>query len=216
MKNAILTGATGMIGSIVLKACLESSEIGMVTSISRRPSGVTHPKLKEIIHTDFKNYQSIQQEFANQDVAYFCIGVYTGQVPRDKFREITVEYTAAFAELLKQQSPSASFCFLSGQGADPTEKSRVAFAKDKGIAENAIMKLNFPNTFIFRPGYIYPVEARAEPNFSYRLMRFLYPVVNKIAPKMSITSEQLGQAMFSLGLSGAGRLVLENEAIKTA
>jgi len=203
-----------MIGGIVLKACLDHPEIKQVTSISRRTVGINHAKLKEIIHADFNNYEGLEQEFADKDMAYFCIGVYTGKVPRDQFREITVDYTIAFAELLKQQSPAATFCFLSGQGADQTEKSRMMFAKDKGIAENALIKLNFPATYIFRPGYIYPVEARTEPNFSYRMFRWLYPVMNKMAPKLSITSERLGQSMFKAGLSGAQQMILENEDIK--
>ena len=151
MKNVIITGATGMIGGSVLDMCLESQEIVKVTSIVRRATGKIHEKLNEVIHKDFLDYSSIENHFENQDICYFCIGVYTGAVPRDKFREITVDYTKVFAELLRQKNEKTSFCFLSGQGADTTEKSRVAFAKDKGIAENILKELDFANLHIFPP-----------------------------------------------------------------
>lgn len=214
MKNILLTGATGMIGKIILNACLKSNDVHQVTSISRKTTGLEHPKLIEVLHKDFNNLSTIEKHFTNQDAAYYCIGVYTGQVPRDKFREITVDYTIAFADMLKANSPEVSLCFLSGQGADRSEKSRMMFAKDKGIAENHLISKEFKALHIFRPGYIYPVEPRNEPNLSYRIFRFLYPVMKKLAPKSAITSERLGLAMFHAGLYGTELETLENEDIK--
>lgn len=214
MKNAIITGATGMIGSLVLKHCLESSEIGKITSISRKPIGITHPKLEEIIWKNFLDFANIHDKFANQEVAYFCVGVYTGQVSKEKFREINVDIPKAFAQKLKEKSPNATFCFLSGQGADQTEKSKIQFARDKGIAENKLLKLGFQQTYIFRPSYIYPVQKRKEPNFSYRLMRKLYPILKNIFPKYTIKSTVLAEAMFLAGLNGNSKSILENEDIK--
>ncbi|MBN1352122.1 NAD-dependent epimerase/dehydratase family protein [candidate division KSB1 bacterium] len=99
MKNAIITGATGMVGSLVLKECLSNSEISRVTIISRRSTGIKNEKLVEVIHSDFTNFTDIEGYFKNQDIAYYCIGVYTGAVPRDEFRTITVDYAKAFAEI---------------------------------------------------------------------------------------------------------------------
>ena len=203
-----------MIGNIVLEACLESNEIGKVISISRRSCGVTHPKLVEVLHKDFNDYTNLTAHFQNIDVAYFCIGVYTGQVPDDKFREITVDFTKSFADALKTGSPTAKFCFLSGQGADQTEQSRTSFAKYKGIAENYLLQKDFGSLYIFRPAYIYPVEKREEPNLMYRISRRLYPLLKKVFPSTVITSVTLGQAIFKAGISGAEKVVLENEDIK--
>ena len=214
MKNVLLTGATGMIGKIILDACLKSDDVHQITSISRKPCGVEHPKLVEVLHPDFSDLSGLEQHFTNQDAAYYCIGVYTGQVPRDKFREITVDYTIAFANMLKEHSPEATVCFLSGQGADRTEKSRMMFAKDKGTAENYLIKKDFKALHIFRPAYIYPIEPREEPNLSYRIFRFLYPVLKNIMPNSAITSERLGQAMFHAGLYGTELETLENADIK--
>lgn len=214
MKRVIMTGATGMVGNLVLEYCLESDEVEQVTSIVRRPSGKDHAKLVEVVHQNFLDYSDVEDHFKGQDICYFCIGVYTGTVPRDKFREITVDYTREFAKTLHQHSPGAAFCFLSGQGADSTEKSRIMFAKDKGIAENLLFRQGFSRVHSFRPGYIYPVVARKEPNFSYKFMRALYKPVSAIYPNIGLTSEQLATSMFTVGLQGGDQKIYENKEIK--
>ena len=214
MKNVIITGASGMIGGLILQECINSPEIGKITSLVRRSCGIEHEKLREVIIDDFTDYVGHEEHFKNQDIAYYCIGVYTGAVPRDEFRKITIDYTLAFAEFLKQHSPNATFCFLSGQGADQTEKSRLMFAKDKGTAENYLASMEFGQTYIFRPAYIYPVTPRKEPNWAYDILRAIYPVLKAIYPNGVITSTQLARAMFQIGLKGAGKIVLENEDIK--
>jgi len=214
MKNAIIVGASGMVGSIVLRECLASDQIAQVTSITRKKSGINHPKLVEIIHNNFLDYSSMAEQFKNHAAAYFCIGVYTGQVADAEFKKITVDFTKVFADALKKNSPNATFCLLSGAGADQKEKSRIAFAKYKGMAENYLISKDFEQLYILRPGYIYPVEKREEPNIAYRIYRRLYPLMNRLLPSAAITSERLGKAMFHAGISGAHKAVLENEDIK--
>lgn len=134
------------------------------------------------------------------DVAFFCLGAYTGTVPDDEFRRITVDYVVEFARALFAENPDATFCLLSGQGADRAEKSWIKFARYKGMAENALLKVGFPRVHIFRPGYIYPSTPRTEPTISYRVFRVLYPVLRRIYPNMGISSEDLSQVMFEVGL----------------
>jgi len=216
MKNVIIAGATGMIGGLVLDHCLKSPEIGKVTIIVRKPKGISDSKLTEVVHSDFNNYSAVEEHFNNQDIAYYCIGVYTDAVPRNEFREITVDFTKAFADTLKQNSPEATLCFLSGMGADRTEKSRAMFAIDKGIAENYLLKQDFNQLYMFRPAYIYPITPRKEPNLSYRIMRAAYPIFNIIYPNGSLTSVELASAMFRCGLHGWTEDTLENRDIKKA
>lgn len=214
MKKIIIAGASGMMGGIILREALNSPEVEKVISIVRKPSGQKHAKLEEIIHSDFNDYSKINHHFQNQDTAYFCIGVYTGAVPDDKFKMITVDFAKSFGDAVKQNSPQAILCFLSGQGADLKEKSRMSFARYKGMAENYLMSLKLGGLHIFRPGYIYPVEKREEPNLAYRIYRKLYPVLNKLMPSSAITSEQLAKSMFRAGLNGTEKIILENEDIK--
>jgi uncharacterized protein YbjT (DUF2867 family) len=88
-----------------------------------------------------------------------------GRYRTAEFHRITVDYTVEFSRVLRGSSPGAAFSFLSGNGADPTGRSRLAFARYKGEAENAVLAAGFPHVYLFRPAYIYPVELRNEPNF---------------------------------------------------
>lgn len=215
MKNVIIAGATGMVGQLVLEECLQRPDVAKVTSLVRRRTGNTHPKLVEITVADFLDYSALEKYFKDQDIAFFCIGVYTGQFPPEEFRKITVDYTKAFAETLRRNSSKTSFCFLSGAGADPSGKSRMQFARDKGVAENFLSSLGFSSLHIFRPGYIYPVTPRKEPNFSYRIFRALYkPLFSWIYPNIGISSVQLAQAMVDAGFNGHEKQVLENKNIR--
>ena len=214
MKNILIAGSSGMIGNLILNLCLTNRDVEKITLVNRKPLGIKHPKITEVIHSDFINYESIKSVFKNQDICFYCIGVYTGQVPTVEFIKITIDYTKAFSDCLKEGSPQATVCFLSGQGADRSEKSSVLFAKAKGIAENYLLSLKFPHTYIFRPGYIYPVEPRIEPNTFYKIIRLLYKPLSFIYPNIGLTSLQLAQKMIDVGLFGNDKDTLENKDIK--
>ena len=154
---------------------------------------------------------------SDQDAAIFCLGTYTGSVSDEQLRRITVDYTIQFTRVLRACSPDAAFSFLRGSGADPTGRSRMAFARYKGEAENVLLAAGFPRVYIFRPAYIYPGEPRKEPNFSYRLMRAIYPAFRLLFPDQAIRAAELGQAMVDLSISAKGQsrsLVLENRDIR--
>lgn len=213
MKRVLIAGATGMVGSLILQDCLSSEEIAAVQVLGRRPLELSDPKLSESVLTDFVDYSGHEKAFQNVDIAFFCIGVYTGQVSDAQFAEITIDYAVAFARALHQNSPDAVLCFLSGAGADRTGKSRMAFAKYKGIAEQEISDLNLKAFYTFRPGYIYPVQKRKEPNIGYRIFRTLYPLFKLLGKNASITSAELAKAMIVAGLQGAPQEILENRDI---
>jgi uncharacterized protein YbjT (DUF2867 family) len=213
MKRILITGATGMVGSHLLDYCLESSEVSEVISLQRRTNDRTHTKLKEVVVSDFNDLSGHVEHFRNIDTAHFCMGVYTGQVPDHVFKVITVDYAVTFGKMLKGQSPDAVLCLLSGQGADRSEKSRMSFAKYKGMAENQLSELELGGFHTFRPAYIYPVVPRKEPNFMYNLSRKLYPVIKLMGRNGSIKSTELAQGMFKVGLNGTDREELENAQI---
>jgi uncharacterized protein YbjT (DUF2867 family) len=216
-KRLVIVGATGMVGGYALRYALENSAVGNVTSIARRKVGISHPKLKDVLHPDFADCSALADTLSGQDAAVFCLGTYTGAVADAEFRRITVDYTIEFARVLRGSSPGATFSFLSGKGADPTGRSRIPFARYKGEAENALLAVGFPHVYLFRPAYIYPVEPRKEPNFGYRLLRTIYPAFRVLFPNQVIRADDLALAMVAAALSGTGQRggpVFENGEIR--
>jgi len=213
----VIVGATGMVGGYALRHALSLPAVERVTSISRRKTGISHPKLDEVLHQDFSDCSGLAQTLASQDAAVFCLGTYTGTVTDAEMRTITVDYTVEFARVLRSSSPDASFSFLSGSGADPTERSRMAFARYKGEAEKVLLGSGFPRLYIFRPAYIYPVEPRKEPNFSYRLLRSVYPVFQLLFPSQVIRADDLATSMVEIVVRTGARteqVILENRDIR--
>ncbi|HEY4739527.1 MAG TPA: hypothetical protein VIH76_02910 [Candidatus Acidoferrales bacterium] len=216
-SRLVIVGASGMVGGYALSHALENSEVGSVTSIGRRRLGISHPKLTEVLHPDFANCSALAGTLSGQDAAVFCLGTYTGSVSDAELRRITVDYTVEFARVLRGSSPGAAFAFLSGNGADPTGRSRMPFARYKGQAENALLAVGFPHVYIFRPAYIYPVQSRKEPNFSYRLLRATYPALRILFPNLVIRADDLARAMVDAAVRGTGELrgpVFENRDIR--
>ena len=217
MKRAVIVGASGMVGGYALSYLLDDPAVGGVTSIGRRNLGVSHPKLTEILHSDFADCSLLADALTGHDAAVYCLGTYTGAVPDEELRRITVDYTVEFARVLRASSPNATFAFLSGSGADPTGRSRMAFARYKGEAEKTLSAAGFPHVYIFRPAYIYPVQPRREPNVSYRLLRAIYPVFRVLFPNQVIRADDLARTMADAAVRGIGEgrtLVLENRDIR--
>jgi uncharacterized protein YbjT (DUF2867 family) len=218
-KRLVIAGATGMVGGYALRYALDHPAVGGATAIGRKPTGLRHPKLNEVLHQDFGDCSALSGALSGQDTAVFCLGTYTGAVPDAELRRTTVDYTIEFARVLRGSSPAAAFSFLSGSGADQTGRSRMAFARYKGEAEKALVVAGFPRLYLFRPAYIYPVEPRKEPNFSYRLLRTVYPVFRVLFPDQVIRADDLARAMVDAAVRGVGNdrhvVVLENRDIRT-
>jgi uncharacterized protein YbjT (DUF2867 family) len=217
-KRLVIVGASGMVGGYALRAAVDHPAVALVTAIGRRKLGLTHHKLNEVLHQDFADCSALAAELADQDAAIFCLGTYTGSVSDAELRKITVDYTVEFARVLHGSSPGAAFSFLSGSGADQTGRSRMAFARYKGEAENSLLAAGFPRLYIFRPAYIYPVEPRKEPNFSYRLLRAIYPVFRVLFPNQVIPADDLARAMIDVAVSDmreSESRILENRDIRS-
>jgi uncharacterized protein YbjT (DUF2867 family) len=205
-----------MVGGYALRCALEHPAVERVTSIGRKNLGISHPRLKEVLHRDFADCSALAETLAGQDAAVFCLGAYTGAVSDAELRTITVDYTIEFARVLRLSSPGAAFSFLSGSGADLTGRSRIPFARYKGEAEKALLAAGFPRVYLFRPAYIYPVEPRNEPNFSYRLLRMIYPAFRVLFPNQVIRADDLARSMVDAVVNRAGQRggpVFENRDI---
>jgi uncharacterized protein YbjT (DUF2867 family) len=216
-RRLVIVGATGMVGGYALRYALDHPGVGTATAIGRKPTGLRRAKLNEVLHQNFADCSALAGALSGQDAAVFCLGAYTGAVPDAELCMITLDYVVEFARVLRASSPNATFALLSGSGADPTGRSRMAFARYKGEAENALAAAGFPRVYIFRPAYIYPVQPRKEPNVSYRLLRAIYPAFRVLFPNQVIRADDLARAMVDVAISGRGErrsLVLENRDIR--
>jgi len=216
-ERLVIVGATGMVGGYALRYALEHPAVARVTAIGRRATGISHPKLEEVLHRDFADCSALAEPLTGQDAAVFCLGTYTGAVSDSELRTITVDYTVEFARVLRGSSPEATFSFLSGGGADPTGRSRMAFARYKGEAEKTLFAAGFPRVYVFRPAYIYPVAPRREPNLSYRVLRAVYPAFRTLFPNQVIRADDLARAMVDVVVrhtSERNNAVFENRDIR--
>jgi uncharacterized protein YbjT (DUF2867 family) len=211
--KVLLFGATGMIGQGVLRECLLDPRIAEVRSILRTPSGVTHPKLKEILHRDFFDYSTIEDQLTGLDACFFCLGVSSAGMSEADYRRLTYDLTLAAATALSRLNPAMTFSYISGAGADSSEKGRIMWARVKGQIENALLRLPFKAVYLFRPGAIRPLHGITSRTPLYRILyRMLgpfLPLLKAVSPDSLTTTEQLGRAMIHAGLEGAPKAVLE-------
>ena len=197
-----------MVGGHALQLALDHPDIQEVRTLGRRAVDLSHPKLKQWTAVDLSSFED-HNCFLGVDTLLFCVGAYTGALKEAAFRHVNVDIPYAVAKQLQVHAPRATFCLLSGQGADRTEKSQVQFAREKGIIENKLSALGLGGFATFRPGYIYPVKKREEPNWMYALSRRIYPLLKR-NKNMSIPSDALAHAMLTVGLKPIEQEFWEN------
>ena len=203
----IVTGVTGMVGEGVLLACLEDPRVERVLSVSRRPSGHAHPKLSECLVADFRDLSGVASQFAGYDGCLYCAGVSSAGMSEAEYTAITYDTVLRFAETLVRTDPSMVFCHVSGALTDGTEKGRVMWARVKGRAENALLKLPFKGVYNFRPGLMKPMPGQKNVKALFRAALTLYPLINLFSP--GLTLAEVGAAMMNAVASGAPKPVLE-------
>ncbi|PCH56557.1 MAG: epimerase [Legionellales bacterium] len=201
MKTVLITGATGMVGSCVLGLLLENEHVGKVISVGRRETGLSHPKLHEILHDNFKDFSNLPDELSGINVCFYCLGVYQNHVSKEAYVEITCEYQKALTDVLQQVSPQLTFVLFSASGADTSEKSTVLFARIKGKAENYLDKTIFPTKYIFRPGYIHPTGHKKPSGLFYILLLPIFSLFFRVMPFLGIEDMALAKVMVSIGIS---------------
>jgi uncharacterized protein YbjT (DUF2867 family) len=215
--RVIVVGASGMVGSGVLRECLLDPGVERVLVVGRRPLGKSDPKLVERVVPDLTDLAAIEGDLAGWDACFFCLGVTSVGLTEDAYRKVTVDITAAFARTLARQSPGLTFVFVSGAGTDGTEQGRTMWARVKGAAENVVLKAGFKAAYMFRPGLIQPRHGITSRTTSYRVLYvILSPVValvRLLAPRAVTTTENMGRAMLEAARHGAPKTILGNAEI---
>jgi uncharacterized protein YbjT (DUF2867 family) len=221
--KVVLFGGTGMIGQGVLRECLLDPDVEKVLTIGRGATGVQHPKLRELVHSDLWNYSSIEDQLRGFDACFFCLGVTSAGISEADYTRITYGITVAAAETLARLNAgtagmaSMTFVFVSGAGADSSEQGRLMWARVKGRTENAILRMPFKASYAFRPGVVQPMHGERSRTAAYRVLysitKPLLPVLRRLWPGQILTTEQFGRAMLLVVRDGAPKRVLESADI---
>lgn len=209
--KVIITGATGMVGEGVLLGCLENPAVKEILIVNRRHYDLQHTKLKELIVGDFTKLEGFEDQLSNYDACFYCAGISSVGMNEEKYNYITYETTMAFAQQLVKWNPNMVFNFVSGAHTDSTEKGKMMWARVKGKTENALMKLPFKAQYNFRPGFMKPFKQQKNVKALFKPLIWLFPI---LLPKISLTLEQVAQAMINTVLKGYPKQVLEISDIK--
>ncbi len=213
--TAIITGSTGMVGEGVLHQCLENPLVKKVLVINRKPGGYSHPKLAELFVNDFFDLSPIEAQLKGYNACFFCLGVSSVGMKKDKYYHLTYDLTMHLAQTLSRLNPDMTFCYVSGAGTDSTEKGKSNWARVKGKTENDLMKLPFKKAYAFRPGFIKPIKGLKNAHSFYKYINWLYPVGRVFYPSGFCTLKELGNAMIHSVSRGYNKSVLEGKDIIT-
>ncbi|KAJ7665463.1 hypothetical protein DFH06DRAFT_1187433 [Mycena polygramma] len=230
--HIILTGATGTVGAAVLRNCLASPAITQLSILSRRqftlPSGdgLDVQKAHVIVHEDFAAYPSnLTDILRGADGCVWAQGISQTEVSKEEYIRITYDYPLAAAKAFSTLSDKNKFNFVyvSGEGADPTEKTFTLFGKIKGRAEVALHALpsdpphSALRVFNVRPGFVdpAPVDQREK---SWGLLKrtgisVLGPVLRNFMPARVSPADLLAKVLVDLA-TGDGEPVAPGTGIE--
>jgi uncharacterized protein YbjT (DUF2867 family) len=214
--NVVVFGATGMVGAGCVRECLEDPRVRSILVLGRTPCGVVHPKLRELIRSDFFDYSDATADLTGHDACFFCLGVSSAGMTEAAYHHLTYELTLSAATALADLNPDLTFCYVSGEGTDSTERGRFMWARVKGKTENHLLRIPF-HAYMFRPGFIQPLKGvRSKTKWYqavYTVLRPLYPLLRRLLPRHVTTTENVARAMIRVAASGYSKRVLENHDI---
>jgi uncharacterized protein YbjT (DUF2867 family) len=215
--KVIVFGATGMVGKGVLLEALDSPDVEAVLAVGRSSCGVTHAKLRELLHKDLYEYASVENELKGYDACFFCLGISSAGMKEADYTHITYDLTLAAGRTLVKLNPGMTFIYVSGASTDSTEKGRTMWARVKGKTENDLLMLGFKSAYMFRPGYIHPLRGVTSRTPLYRvaipLFKAIYPIARAISPDSLTTSVNIGRAMIAAAKNGYSKPILDPKDI---
>jgi uncharacterized protein YbjT (DUF2867 family) len=218
--NLVIFGATGMVGQGVLRECLLDPGVQLTQTFGRTVTGMIHPRLGEIVHSDLWNYQPIEASLKGFDACFFCLGVTARGMKEEEYKRVTYGITVAVADILCRLNPQMTFIYVSGAGTDSSEHGKIMWARIKGKTENALLKMPFAAAYMFRPGIIQPLDGIQSKTKLYRifykLSKPILPALRSAFPNHILTTKEIGQAMLNVTRHGYPIRVLESRDIRAA
>jgi uncharacterized protein YbjT (DUF2867 family) len=211
-----------MVGSGVLRECLLAPDVEEVVAVGRSDLPLHSPKLKQAVRPTFASApDSIPDvDLRDIDACFFCLGVSAAGMSEEQYTAMTYKLTLSIAERLAHLSPKATFVYVSGAGADSSERGSSMWARVRGKTENALLRLPFERVHVIRPAVIQPLNNAVSKTDSYRIFyKMVGPLLalgRKLLPSRVLSTEVIGRAMLQLARHGASAPVLEAPAIYAA
>lgn len=209
-KTAIILGATGLTGGILLEKLLEDDTYDKIKLFSRSSVGINSPKIEEFIIDMFQ--LETHSETFKADVVFCCIGTTKSKTPnKDTYKKIDYGIPVAAAKLAKQNDIK-TFIVISALGA--SENSNVFYNKTKGEMQRDVLLQKIKNTYILQPSLI--VGDRNESRFGENLAEVFMKVFGFLIPakyKM-IEAETIAEAMRVLSKDGYSEKIITSDKIK--
>lgn len=191
--KVIFFGATGMVGKGVLRECLLDDGVERVLAIGRSSTGLTHPKLREIVRKDMFDFNVTDPDLQRSDACFFCLGVSSAGMSEAEYTHLTYDLTIGWARALARINPAMTFIYVSGAGTG----GKAMWAQVKGRTEAELMAL-FPSAYMIRLAALWPKHGENSKTrwtrIGYSVLGPLLPLMHAIAPNMVITTEELGRA----------------------
>ena len=207
--RAIVTGATGMVGEGVLLECLRDPEVEHILLLGRKPSGYAHPKVLELLHSDFQDLSTVEGDLVGYNACFYCAGISSVGMSQAAYERITYDTTLAVAETLVRLNPDLTFIYVTGAGTDSTEHGRSHWARTKGRTENALLRLPFRAAYMFRPGFMRATPGQRNVLKLYKYLSWLYPIARRFTSSYVSTMAEVGTAMLRAVQHGYPKPVLE-------
>ncbi len=201
-----------MVGEGVMHQCLQSEHVASVLLINRKPYGLQHPKLKEIIHQNFYDLSAIESELMGYNACYFCLGISSVGISKEEYFKITHTLTLHVGETLSRLNPDMVFTYVSGIGTDSKEKGN-GWASVKGKTENDLMKLPFKKVYAYRPGFIKPIPGLKNAKSLYKYFNWMFPIGKSLTPNAFNSLEELGDSMIYVSLNNYEPFILHGKEI---
>lgn len=213
-KTAIILGASGLTGGILLQKLIADDNYKNIKLFSRSKLDGLPNKVTQFIG-DLLNLEHFKAEFIADEV-YCCIGTTKAKTPdKELYKQIDYGIPVAAAKLSKEIN-IATFLVVSALGANAN--SAVFYNKTKGEMERDIQKQNIKNTFIFRPSLIggNRKERRMLEKIGLVIFKVIQPLfIGKLKQYKITESEDIAEAMINLANSKShAEIIITSNDIK--
>lgn len=213
MKTAMLLGATGLTGGILLQKLLNDPRYGKIILFSRASVKIKNSKIEEHL-VDLFQLENYKDQF-KADQVFCCIGTTKSKTP-DKETYLKIDYgIPVTAAKLARENGISTFAVISALGANPN--SRIFYNKIKGEMQRDILAQKIKNTYIFQPSLIAGdrQENRVLENLASNAMKILnYALIGPLKKYRSIHPETIARAMLIVANQGYVKNIIDSEEIK--